>query len=283
VGDIFFQQKCHARAEELMAQHQTAIVLVSHDMASIEKHSSQVLLLGEGQSLFYGNPAEAIGRYYSSSRRKLQEPLENVSNSNNIAASSHTESSILEDWPLTECYLDLSSATLVGDSGAAKCTAVALLNLKGQPSTIFEMGETAVFYYEFEILQDIFVPVGGLTILTSKNIPIYAKNSLQYAAKAPLTVSKGNRVRFRHTVKFNLAPGPYTFAVGLGTINSYYYERTEFISHSEIDQNYFEVSSIIPNTGCFNIIPKKNGLSIPFYGYVDLEGDCHLEVSQADS
>ena len=64
VGDIFFQQKCHARMEKLI-QNGTTIIVVSHDIRSIEKYSDKVLLLDQGQCMFIGHPNEAVHRYYA--------------------------------------------------------------------------------------------------------------------------------------------------------------------------------------------------------------------------
>jgi ABC-type multidrug transport system ATPase subunit len=278
VGDIFFQQKCHARMEDLQARN-TALLFVSHDMGAVEKHCSKTLLLNEGQTLFYGNPGEAAARYYYLSYgTKAQDSLRSVtgSNSRDNGTSRSTEST-LEDWPTSEYYLDLSKAIVVDETTEAICTAVAICNLDGQPCHTFEIGQIAVFYYEFEILQDILVPVGGVTIKTSKSIPIHAKNSLQCGTEAPAGVRKGDRVRFRQTIKLDLAEGSYTFSVALGTMNSSYYERAQCIDYAQVIEDYVMVAGL-ENAGSFNIIPKKDGLSYPFYGYVDLDGDCHLDL-----
>ena len=199
VGDIFFQQKCHARLEELLAGG-TALLFVSHDMGTVEKYCSKALLLNGGQSLFCGKPHEAVAHYYylgrygslkhaSESRKKI------------VATRGNAHNSPLENWPPEANRVDLSNATVVGETSVARCTAAITCDLEGQPCATFEMGETAVFYYEFEILQDILVPVGGVTIITSKNIPIHSKNSLQHMVTAPDGVSQGSRVRFRQTIK----------------------------------------------------------------------------------
>ena len=284
VGDIFFQQKCHARMEELITRH-TAVIIVSHNMRAIEKYSTQAMLLDKGRCLFLGQPNEAVTRYYylSRSAKTYGSLLKNISENsskNTVTTSRNTNNRSLKDWPPVEYYLDLSSATVIGEPNVARCTAVAVCNLEGQPCRTFEIGETAVFYYEFEILQDILVPIGGVTIITSKNIPIHGRNSLQHRVKAPATVSRGSRVRLRQTIKLDLVAGEYTFNVGLGTINAYYYERAELLNYSEMRENYLKVISIT-NAGSFDIIPKKEGQPHPFYGYVGLEGECVLDLLQA--
>jgi lipopolysaccharide transport system ATP-binding protein len=279
VGDIFFQQKCHARMEELLAGD-TALLFVSHDMGAIEKYCSTALLLNHGQTSFYGKPSLAVARYYYS-----KQTLKPVCETRDIVQSSSQKTDnterinhiSLNDWPPASHYTDMSNAVVVGEAQAARCTAVALCNQAGNSCKTFEIGESAIFYYEFEITQNIFVPVGGVTIFTNKNIPIHAKNSLQQRVKAPSVVRKGSRIRFRQRIKLDLMVGAYIFNIGLGTIDSYYYERTEVVDYSALDKNYLKIIGIV-NAGAFDIVPKTHGVSLPFYGYVDLDGDCNLEV-----
>jgi lipopolysaccharide transport system ATP-binding protein len=279
VGDVFFQQKCHARLEELLACG-TALLFVSHDMGTIEKYCPKALLLHEGQPVLYGTSHEVVAHYYYLGRYDSLKTSPG-SDKHVVAASNGGHTSSIEDWPSVVHQLDLSHAVVVGEIDAAKCTSVAICDANGQPCHTFEIGETATFYYEFEILKDLLVPVGGVTIITSKNIPIHAKNSMQHRIEAPAAVFRGSKVRFRQEVKLDLMTGQYIFNVGLGTTSAYYYSRTGLVSDSEIDENYVRVIGI-SNAGSFDIVPRRAGQPYPFYGYVGLEGSCSLEICEPD-
>jgi ABC-2 type transport system ATP-binding protein len=62
VGDASFQQKC-ADAFHSMKEEGKTIVLVTHEMASVEEYCHRAMLLADGQIQFIGDPAEA-GRDY---------------------------------------------------------------------------------------------------------------------------------------------------------------------------------------------------------------------------
>lgn len=63
VGDVEFRAKCYNQIAELIKN--CAVVIVSHDMPSIARVSSQCMVLNNGHSIFQGTPEEAIQHYYS--------------------------------------------------------------------------------------------------------------------------------------------------------------------------------------------------------------------------
>ena len=74
VGDIFFQQKCAARIQQLVDQG-TAILFVSHDLSSVSQLCKRVMLLDGGHVIEYGNPKPVLERYtalmYERERERL--------------------------------------------------------------------------------------------------------------------------------------------------------------------------------------------------------------------
>jgi ABC-type polysaccharide/polyol phosphate transport system ATPase subunit len=62
VGDASFQQKCADAFHEMKMAGKT-IVLVTHDMNSVEEYCNRALLLADGKVRFIGNPAEAAREY----------------------------------------------------------------------------------------------------------------------------------------------------------------------------------------------------------------------------
>lgn len=63
VGDADFQQKCFAHIEELRRRDVT-IVIVSHDLPSVERFTDRVVLMDKGLIAMDGEPAE-VTRYYT--------------------------------------------------------------------------------------------------------------------------------------------------------------------------------------------------------------------------
>ena len=66
VGDERFQRKCLERIRD-MQRRQRTIVLVSHNVATIEEFCSRAILLHEGRIIADGEPGRSIDEY-----RKLQ-------------------------------------------------------------------------------------------------------------------------------------------------------------------------------------------------------------------
>ncbi|HYP55491.1 MAG TPA: ABC transporter ATP-binding protein [Solirubrobacterales bacterium] len=62
VGDAAFQQKCSDAFRELKAEGKT-IVLVTHEMTTVEEYCHRAMLIGGGEIRQIGDPAE-IGRQY---------------------------------------------------------------------------------------------------------------------------------------------------------------------------------------------------------------------------
>ena len=62
VGDENFKSKCHQRIQELR-QAGTTVLLVSHDMFTVENLCNRVFLLGHGRVLAHGNPGDVITAY----------------------------------------------------------------------------------------------------------------------------------------------------------------------------------------------------------------------------
>jgi ABC-2 type transport system ATP-binding protein len=62
VGDAAFQQKCHEVFGEIRDSNRT-VVLVTHDMNSVQAHCHRGMLLEEGAANFIGDPEEAARQY----------------------------------------------------------------------------------------------------------------------------------------------------------------------------------------------------------------------------
>ena len=62
VGDAEFQSKCFAHMEKLRRDGVT-IILVSHDLAAIQRYTDRAILLEHGQVQLDGRPAEVLHEY----------------------------------------------------------------------------------------------------------------------------------------------------------------------------------------------------------------------------
>src|SRR5205807_10115191 len=63
VGDASFAQRCVDVFREKRAAGKT-IVLVTHDMATVQAFCDRAMLIHDGELLYLGDPEEAALRYY---------------------------------------------------------------------------------------------------------------------------------------------------------------------------------------------------------------------------
>lgn len=184
VGDIFFQQKCHAHMAGLLDKG-VAILLVTHDVQAVRKYCSSVILLENGRVTHQGEVETGL-RLYGNSRPTLAKGLEAsaaVSDETRTASASHSasvdEAGDMDFWPPDEAFLPLDAAqSIVAEEESVRIDRVALCTPAGSPCRMFEQGQYAHFFIEVTTLRDVEQLAIGLTINTKDNLPLYCTNSL---------------------------------------------------------------------------------------------------------
>lgn len=290
VGDVFFQQKCHARMEKLLDQG-TSILLVSHDTSSIRKYCDTALFLVDGHNAFYGDVEIAVSKFLFQRSRKLEninptsEGLEAGNSAQNTAKSllkddnfcfdtAHTvndipSGSLLDKWPDPSEFTDLTGKEIVGDENSARFTSVALCAEDGLRRDHFQQGEWAYFFWEVELLRDFEVPISGLTIFSSSNLPIFCRGILP-STKEPLAPAlKGNSVKFCAAIKTNIATGDYIIKLSLAQMRVDDYKKVERLSSVEY-VNSTRPCIQLPKAMSVNIRENEKSNQLPFFGLVDL-------------
>ena len=267
VGDIFFQQKCYRRLESLRDRG-VSILLVSHSMSDIEQFCRRGLLLDRGEVVYLGSSAEAVRHYY------LLDQAAHAPASSPVGLEGSNWAQAERDWPPAEALLDISQVPQVSN-GWARCTGVALCDAQGRPRTTFEQGEAASFFYEFEVLRAIEVPIGGYQIFNSKAVLAHGRNTLQHDSKVPSLVRPGHRVRFRHDVDLQIGTGEYSFEVGLATIGREHFEARTRYSEGDLHAQIVRVCHLAA-AGRFTVVLPKGALQSRHYGVADLPGRCEV-------
>jgi len=279
VGDVFFRQKCYARLERLR-ENGAAILLVSHSMPDIEQYCERALLLDQGAPRFIGSARDAAKHYY----------LINQGDGSHFAAPSNaatgeaqaepesTSDRTADDRPAAEAFLTLAGKPQVG-TGEARCTGVALLNAAGEPSNSFKQGERVTFYYEFEVNEDIGVPICGMTITNDRGIIVHGKNNLQYPDDTPATDSRTRRVSCHQEVTLALAAGEYTFEVGLARASRNGWSNREHTPY-EAEMGFVSRICHVSDAGSFSVrMSSRNGVTyLGHHGVADLPGRMSVRV-----
>jgi ABC-type polysaccharide/polyol phosphate transport system ATPase subunit len=279
VGDVFFRQKCYKRLETLR-ERGASIILVSHAMMDVEQFCGRAVLLHRGSPVFTGGASEAVKRYYLIEQEErlgsaAVQPTAEPAGRPISAAASVAASSDGFVWP-PEAFLDISKASEVSN-GWARCTGVALCNEHGEACGSFQQGETASFCYEFEVLQDIEVPIGGVVVHSDKGVIVHGKSTLEYGSDVPVWVARGTRLRFRQEIALEIGVGEYTFTVGLAAIPRQDFENRTLCSHEELQSRVVRLCHI-PGAGHFAVGFRYGGRPIQLlhHGIANLPGHCRV-------
>lgn len=281
VGDVFFRQKCYQRLSEMRARG-VSIILVTHSMGDVEQFCERAVLLDHGAELFQGPAPEAVKRYYLV-EQDGRIASASIKNEPGIAAPKPATKLSNSDegqmfFPVPEAFLDIAHTPQISN-GWARCTGVALCDEHGEPCRVFEQGQIASFYYEFELLEDIEIPHGGVEIQNDKGIIVHGKTTLEYGSDLPTNLPKGVFIRFCQKISLEIQLGEYTFGVGFGSLKSNDYENRYILNYSEIDSRLARVC-LLPKVGFFTVITKKSKNIFPIlhHGIANLPGECHVSL-----
>lgn len=289
VGDIFFQQKCHAHIERLK-ENGTAVILVTHDMSAVLKYCANAILLEHGKTIYQGDVQVATRIYYNSFAEN-SEVVETASNITleDIQQRCPNDASPPElekeyngfDFfrPAPQALIDHTQATaLESEPGATRFLGVAICDSKGRACHVFEQGQSVHFYWYYELLRDWNVVSSSLTLIMQNNIPLYTKNFIQAGKVVPNQTKKGSIVYCHQLLKLDIATGPYTFDICLSEYPKDFY-KNQHIYSKEVFLSAAKPVCYLNNVGVITIIHPKKGIDVPFCGIVDICEDANIQIN----
>lgn len=273
VGDIFFQQKCHAHMETLLKRG-VAILLVTHDVQAVRKYCSQALLLNGGHVVHQGDIEAGLRLYFNRLSGNARQDVANPASPEPDADAVRqldVAGVALSHWPCAEAFFDLSLAhTTEKEPGAVRLAAMGLCDAAGNPCRSFGQDQKAFFYIEINTLRDLQQLVVGITLWTRDNLPVYCQNTLQANAAILRTTRKNAAIRLCWVIDLPLARGDYTVTLDLAEYPSWIMDRMETIPPESFFQFGTPLVSVL-RIGFFNIVEPVQGMKLPFLGLVGLE------------
>jgi lipopolysaccharide transport system ATP-binding protein len=274
VGDVFFRQKCYRRLEKLRERN-VAVILVSHGMGEVEEFCDRALLLDRGRAVFAGPAVEAVKRYYLIENQERFGAVMPTPLVQPVVASGGAATF---PWPEDTVMGAVAPVAQVSD-GWARCTMVGLSDMDGRAGRVFEQGQRAVFWFEFELLRDVGVLIAGLVIHSDKGTIVHGKSTIESGAGVPQGARGGDRVRVRHEIALSIGIGEYTFEVGLAMANPEVYEQRGRLSHHELEAQLLRLCAV-PFAGQFAVIFRRpgHGVQLLHHGIADLPGDLRMAV-----
>jgi len=141
VGDISFQRKCLDKMSDFRKRGKTMLI-ISHDLATIQRISDRILVLDEGRVMGIGSPDSMLEAYQSSSRKKSASGLE-------------------REW----------------GTGEVRISGVEFFDAEGRAAEVFQSGDTVEVRIRYECAAPVEDPVFGFSIADSDGRVVYGNNT----------------------------------------------------------------------------------------------------------
>jgi len=199
VGDAAFQQKCADAFHEMKAAGKT-IVLVTHEMATVEEYCHRAMLIDSGRIQHIGDPGE-VGRRYV----RL-----NFERGSDVGAGPSSDGS--DEVRLLDAWIE--------DAGGTRLTNV-------------EQGDTIRLRVELEALRDIAGVGVGFILANADGVGVFEFGTEAVVDGDTTALAAGKRVRVEAEVENLLAPGRYFVHCGVnrvgGGVALYVHNALDFV------------------------------------------------------
>lgn len=223
VGDIQFQVKCFRKIGNFKEMGKT-IIIVTHDMGIIQRHTEQVILLNRGSIYCVDVPRNAVNKYLA------------------LASGGYEEVRTREksfDLGTGEIRLMDSAKLLLGDkeqdlcskrknynknefrygNGDARIIDFEVLNTNGKEINSVKSMETVVFRIKVKFYETVEKPIFGLLVRTKDGVELYGNNTL-YSDIDIGRQEKRKIVWVEYEIHMNLQPGDYFLSAGVAEMTS---------------------------------------------------------------
>lgn len=181
--------------------------------------------------------------------------------------------------PSPEAFLDLSTVNPLTD-GRGRLSAMAVCDDAGRPAHTFLQGQTAHFFYEFEILDEIGFPMLGLEFRDGTGRVIHGKSSIQFALPTHAPARPGMFLRCHLAIDLQVKTGEYSFSVGLAST-----DEASYLGYLEGPLSHVEFSNLVEqhcramDVSSFVVEFAPRG-KLLHHGEANLPGQCHVLVAK---
>lgn len=234
VGDIFFQQKCFSKIEE-MRKKGVAFLFVSHDINTVLNMSDRVLLLDHSRQIYFGDKHEACKLYYDTDKKlpNLQNEIDDTKEKFEVSIENN--------------LLDYRKQIIHREG--AKIESLQIIDEIGKHTLQVEMTKSLEFIIGYTIEDILNNPTIAIVIKDKKNMLI---TTIVYE----LIQSKRY---IKIVIPFMLEAGEYSFDINIGElINSNNgIVITEYLNIGPIHIK-FDYSHKAPFLGPFGLDTKVN-------------------------
>ncbi len=217
VGDVFFQNKCYKKFEELRSKGIT-VLFVSHDIATVKQMCSRVLWIEKGKQQMVGDSVEVCNAYSNSILEKRAEEFENIQQEVSNIATEHVFEFELEDYPAISYT---NESTLNED---VEIVSAFITDQNGEITSECKVNEEYCVNLLFKSKRKIESCIAGFVLETVKGLWVINTNSIINGKETGFAIEENstNYVKFRFTMP-SIMNGDYVLGVAIseGTADSY--------------------------------------------------------------
>lgn len=217
VGDVFFQNKCYKKFEELRSCGIT-VLFVSHDIATVKRLCSKVLWLEHGIQQMVGDSVTVCNEYSNFILNKRSREYDKEKHHDNTVSQIFYQKLEEEKYPPIRYG---NESILNSDVKIISCY---LQNEKGEIISECQANEKYCLSIVFESIRDINDCIAGFVLETAKGIWIINCNSLNSGLKENFKINKNtlNKVTFKFIMP-QIVNGDYVIGVAVseGDLSSF--------------------------------------------------------------
>lgn len=168
VGDLFFQNKCFRKFEELKSKGVT-ILFVSHDIASVRQMCSRVLWIDHGVQKIFGDCERVCDMYMDEKRKSMNEGVTSLSEDSRRITPEYPQGKLV--FPA----LQYKSSELVSQS--FRFLSCFITDSRGAVTTDMQVECEYEVHMVIEFYEDMDNLIAGFVFENNKGLPIYDMNN----------------------------------------------------------------------------------------------------------
>ena len=170
VGDLFFQNKCFKKFDELRRNGVT-ILFVSHDISSVRQMCSRVLWIEKGQEKIFDESNLVCDMYMDEKRMDANKNLESSFDNITTTLIENKKVGNTKKIPKIEHYEDRFS------SGKVKIVSTFFTDNKEEIVKVLEVDKCYKAHVVFEAYEDLSQLIVGFVIENNKGLPLFDINN----------------------------------------------------------------------------------------------------------
>jgi lipopolysaccharide transport system ATP-binding protein len=239
VGDASFQRKCIDRIAE-MRRSGVTIMLVSHDLSSIESFCDEALWFDRGEVRMQGDSTDVVMAYMNNLASKQKEKGAEQKPAKQEPQGQEQEENDKEEesrW----------------GSGRVEFTRVELCDARGEPCSVFETGEPMEVHLHYYAAEEVADPIFGLAIYHQNGAHICGPNT-QFGGLTIPSVEGEGMVIYR-VPALSLLEGTYLLSAAVvnKTNTETYDHHDRMYSFSVYRGAYRETYGLVTLNGAWDI------------------------------